>query len=514
MRSFRPVTIALLGIVVLLSFVGLAAPAVVHAQNLPAQNLLLDKTPSLAVPSPNLLKPITDRVAWQTQTHADARLDESVEGDTALVTLAKPGTLIWHAQLNQHISGLVEDHTYVLTVRLRADSFHPVRFNLTTSSDFSRQVGLNTTVNAGPEWQVFRAPFTARHVEGQDCILQLLFGATVGQLRIGEVNLTETPGSTDPLFQHAVKVTWNIDLQKVSGDGRSFVFPLPVNGFGQKVTYSVDGAERLEPVTSVVQNHLIRIFPNRGFVTVHVQVTRDAAGGATLSSYAPAQDGHYPPDVQPYLKVTAGLDQSTPSVSSVAAKLKGKDSLTTIKNVLSYVSHTIKYDYKYWRTVDEILANHVGQCEGQSAAAVALLRQLGIPTRMIFMVYPNKPKGNIVDGHTIIQFYLPGCGWMMGDPGSSDRIFPSVVMNYGEEPIPYYYCRQAGTGALIQPGESLAENYPVMWQYLKSPQNREELMVASTMSDFFKILYDCTVEQKMSDQSAAGSGQPPADRHL
>jgi Transglutaminase-like superfamily len=290
------------------------------------------------------------------------------------------------------------------------------------------------------------------------------------------------------------KITWRVDTSKLSkGTSQPFLFPLPINGFGQKVTYLIRGGAKTEVVNIPQLDNLIRIIPSQRYVWVEVTVTYDNDGLPQLSQYEPAKDNDpVPPEVRPYLKVTYGLDHTTPAIATTATTLKGKDHLDSARNVLGFVSQNVKYDYTYWRTTDEILAHKVTQCEGQSALAVALLRNLGIPARMIFLVHPNKPKGNVVDGHTIVQFYLNGSGWFMGDPGYSNIVFSTTRGILGEEPIPYYYCRK-GMGALLKMDESLQNNYPQMWQYLQAPENANENTIITCMTDYFHVMYDCTV---------------------
>jgi len=308
-------------------------------------------------------------------------------------------------------------------------------------------------------------------------------------------------------------IRWEIDTTKLVGDGQSFLFPLPVEGYGQKISYNVTGASKVVQVTELTNNNMLRIFPESRHLTItltHRMRFLDLA--AQLKEYKETAKPEYPAEVLPYLKTTYGLDQNTPKINALAKTLKREGSLETVKSVLRYVGDNVKYDFKYWRTTDEILDHKVTQCEGRSAVVVALLRNLGIPARMIFMVSPNKPPGNVVDGHTIAQFYLPGAGWLIGDPSTGDKLMASVSMNYGEEPIPYYYCR-VGMGALVQPGESLRDDYAPMWSYLQKPQNRKEMMVAACMFDFFKVMYDCKVVQEGIDSTeflTATDGVTPA----
>ncbi len=264
--------------------------------------------------------------------------------------------------------------------------------------------------------------------------------------------------------EHITEITWTIDTKKLSGGSmKPFLFPLPVSSYGQKVTFMVGNAIKTEVIDIPQGNTLIYIYPSQPVVGVRVTITSDYTGLPKISQYGSAQENvPIPPQILQYLKVTYGLDHTTPAVAAVAATLKGKSNLESVKNVLRYVSQQIKYDYTYWRTTDDILAHKVTQCEGQSAVAVALLRNLGIPARMVFLVRPN--KSTVIGGHTITQFYLKGIGWFMGDPGANDHVFYCTPIVYGEEPIPYYYCRQ-GMGALLKLNESLQHDYPPMWQY-------------------------------------------------
>ena len=312
------------------------------------------------------------------------------------------------------------------------------------------------------------------------------------------------PSSSRAALTRSIKIVWQIDTQKIKGEGIPFLFPLPLNDYGQTATCRAIGATKVETVYSGL-NHIIRIYPAARMVFLQLDCEfQYVPPEAKLMLYKGEESVAPTPETSLFLQPVCGLDQTTAKTIATARTLKGTNMLASVQNVLEFVHREIRYDYKYWRTTDEILDHKVTQCEGQSALAVALLRQLGIPARMVFLVFPNKPHGNVVDGHTIVQFYLPGSGWLIGDAGQGDKVDASVTMLYGLEPIPYYYCRM-GMGALVQPGESLQVNYPDMWQYLTASKNKYAWQISDCMTDFFKVMYDCTV---IENRTVSSEGRP------
>ncbi len=307
--------------------------------------------------------------------------------------------------------------------------------------------------------------------------------------------MSEAPAESGIASGATTKLHWTINLAKLQTNrDNSFLFPLPVNSFGQSASYKVSGATRSEVIESISSVRILRIYPRGGPVTVDVEVKMDYSGLPDPKKYDPTKDAVVPLDVKQYLKTTCGMDGGTSYLKQVADGLRGLNHMETAKKVFRYVHEHLKEDYKYWSTADEILRHGVAQCEGHSALATALLRQLGIPSRMIFFVFPNKPKGNVIDGHTIVQFYLPGSGWLIADPEQGDNLLSTITINFGEEPIPYYFCR-VGMGALVQKGQTFKNDYPAMEKYLGKPENSGEYQVATCMYDFFNVMYDCTVEK-------------------
>ena len=46
-------------------------------------------------------------------------------------------------------------------------------------------------------------------------------------------------------LMRVTKIQWDIDTAKLTGEGRSFLFPLPVEGYGQTLSYTVSGASKV-----------------------------------------------------------------------------------------------------------------------------------------------------------------------------------------------------------------------------------------------------------------------------
>jgi M6 family metalloprotease-like protein len=142
--------------------------------------------------------PSINPLGWLQRNFEGAVSNIVQEEGATRINVTKAGTANWHVQLAQGVKDMHEGQRYVLKVRVRADGPHNVGIYFTTESDPSENIGLNTGIMADTEWQEFRFPFTARGVEGQDCVLQFLVGDTPGTVWIGDVNLeTAASGTVD-----------------------------------------------------------------------------------------------------------------------------------------------------------------------------------------------------------------------------------------------------------------------------------------------------------------------------
>ena len=309
----------------------------------------------------------------------------------------------------------------------------------------------------------------------------------------GPISVQGNAMQTSPPSPTSRSQTWVyvLDTHKMTRqDDGALLFLLPIATDLQKIVAKVSGATSTQKVI-LSHNELLRIVPAQRFVEVELTCTpldiaHDATVRERLTHARPAWNEPSPEEARKYLKRTAGMDHTTADVKALAQSLKGADRLQTATAIMRYVNTKIKYDFQYFPSVDEILSHGVTQCEGRSATAVALMRCLDIPARLQFMqqgkgVQDDGSPGG-AGGHTVVDFYIPGAGWITMDPGTGPKPLEGALFSFGEEPIPYYYLR-TGMGALLKKGQTLERDYPAMMAYLKQPENHDEFLVATAQWD-------------------------------
>ncbi len=82
------------------------------------------------------------------------------------------------------------------------------------------------------------------------------------------------------------------------------------------------------------------------------------------------------------------------------------------------------------------LSSRVSDCQGFSCLFAACLRQLGIPARTLCGVLTNH------ETHCIVEFYLPGAGWIPADPAFAKGYDPTGNYPYffGNDPMLNTFC--------------------------------------------------------------------------
>ncbi len=84
-------------------------------------------------------------------------------------------------------------------------------------------------------------------------------------------------------------------------------------------------------------------------------------------------------------------------------------------------------------TSELALANGKGDCGTYAMLWVAALRRVGIPARTVSGFWPNGGT------HVWAEFYLPGAGWVPGDPSAADANFPDSSVPYMLGTLVYLY---------------------------------------------------------------------------
>lgn len=103
-------------------------------------------------------------------------------------------------------------------------------------------------------------------------------------------------------------------------------------------------------------------------------------------------------------------------IASKAIELKGDDLYTTVKNVFAFTNTHVKY-----REMTEAkgalwaLTKGEGDCTEYASLMVALLRALGIPSR-VSVGYSLDPAINDLRLHSSVEVYMPRIGWVSFNP--------------------------------------------------------------------------------------------------
>lgn len=79
------------------------------------------------------------------------------------------------------------------------------------------------------------------------------------------------------------------------------------------------------------------------------------------------------------------------------------------------------------RTPDSVLTVNKGDCVSFTCLYVAALRQVGIPARAVTGWWDSSASlsQGIESWHVLVEFYLPGAGWIPADPSASDGANPA-----------------------------------------------------------------------------------------
>ena len=149
--------------------------------------------PVSAAPGTNLLKPLSDTMAWRLQQSGGGAATQAIEADALKVTVTAVGTTRGSVQVLHLLSSLNNGENYTVRFRARADAPRPIRVLARTNIPMNfRPIGLQETVNLTTDWQTFEYKFT---VKGADVMgnraLVFQFGMKTGTVWIGDVSLVK-----------------------------------------------------------------------------------------------------------------------------------------------------------------------------------------------------------------------------------------------------------------------------------------------------------------------------------
>lgn len=168
----------------------------------------------------------------------------------------------------------------------------------------------------------------------------------------------------------------------------------------------------------------------RSDTRIKVQVTSKAAINSTENF--PLDSTHLPSEVSPFLKATSEIQSKNPTIVQQAQELVNntQTEAQAVIGILDWVRAKIIYDYTFSLPNDAVSVynNRSGVCAGFSNLAVALLRAVGIPSRVQEgCALWALPSGG---GHAWIEIYYPDVGWVPSEPqGWENFVYGNQVVS-------------------------------------------------------------------------------------
>jgi hypothetical protein len=270
---------------------------------------------------------------------------------------------------------------------------------------------------------------------------------------------------------HTYEIRWRVPPPKNGKEKRGLAIPQEDPYVQRSVEASLEGLRRWSFKTSKDGMKYIEaeLTPKDKDVFVTAKVT--LSPHSWKPHLSKVTDQPFPPELKRYLGKgeyegnPEAIDPTGPLARQLAAHLKGASTVETIENVMGYIRDNIPWEHVPENTVpssEECLGAKRGSCSPRTFAATAILRAAGIPARAVrgfnlsTELGPNTPPPF---AHTLLQFYLPGLGWVDADfkpPFWSPRIdYLRMSIRAGQETVVPRQPREADgffkyTGASLQ----------------------------------------------------------------
>lgn len=226
-------------------------------------------------------------------------------------------------------------------------------------------------------------------------------------------------------------LTWNLNPQNGRAVMGRYAVALPKTNLPyQTVTYEVEGGTH-QLVKGEV-NDVLYLTPKGGeklVLTTKVE-TQPYSFKKDIASATPKPP---PADIRVYLGPSDTINVNSPMLKKLAASLKGKDSMTTARNILGWMKKNIEYKLEKksiteldFKSVDEIIERKHAECRGYAVLFTALCRAAEVPARPIWgvaCVYEtgNRQAGKLVS-HNWAEIYVNGVGWVPVDPQKPESL--------------------------------------------------------------------------------------------
>jgi tetratricopeptide (TPR) repeat protein len=243
----------------------------------------------------------------------------------------------------------------------------------------------------------------------------------MGPSKAGQSIYNDAKAYEDMLLKKTYTITWNLDPSKRQSAGNSITVALPKGDLPyQTVTVQVKGAKSHRIIKGQA-NDVLRVVPD-GDKTFQVITKVTVVPVSHKAKLAKAGSGSVPVNVRAYLGAADGFNPASPALKKIATEVKGKNSVETVKNILTWLHKNIKYKEvttnitkQDFKNVDEIVERGHAECRGYTMLFTALCRAAGVPARPVWgiMFYAN-PKS--FSSHNWDEVYITGVGWVPVDP--------------------------------------------------------------------------------------------------
>jgi tetratricopeptide (TPR) repeat protein len=225
---------------------------------------------------------------------------------------------------------------------------------------------------------------------------------------------------------------WELDPRRVRYAGGALLVAMPKGDLPyQSVTYEVKGAQSHRLIKGDV-NDVLQVVPQgaRPFTLITKVTVQPYSYKKELAKAAPKP---LPPDALQQLGSIFSVDVNSPTLKRVAAGLKGKNNVETVRNIQAWMKKNVEYQRKQtplteldFKTVDDIVKRGHAECRGYAMLFTALCRAAGVPARPIWGLIrvpreQEKTSGQIAS-HNWVEFYVPGCGWLPIDPQAAETL--------------------------------------------------------------------------------------------
>ena len=224
------------------------------------------------------------------------------------------------------------------------------------------------------------------------------------------------------LVRRTYTITWNLDPRKGRVVAGALPVALPKNELPyQSVKYEVAGALSHRLVKTEA-NDVLYIVP-LGSKSIKLTTRITVQPYSYKERLAARKPASLPPALRTYLGPSVTMNPASPKLKKVAAELKGRDSVATVRNIAAWLKKNIRYrmDKKTiheldFKNVEEIVERGHAECRGYTMLFTALCRAAGVPARPVWGLAMLPPEMGGYASHNWSEVYITGVGWVPIDP--------------------------------------------------------------------------------------------------